>query len=603
MNSVLDRAKEILGGDTYSRCESASLRLEKFVHIGSRTKKDEINAVVSRRPQLIPPFNPKGAVQFAAKLGGRLIVNQAGGVLEKAGLCLHPHFNAPYIPGSALKGIARHAAWEAWNEAEDGPQKEVAAREVAEIFGYPTGDKGLDAYLKNHCEYKDAVAGTVCFMPAYPVGGAPLVTDVLTPHGGNDWTDPIPSPFPAVEKGAEFRFNILPVMSGAKLSRAEYFLKRALTRNGVGAKSNAGYGHFVIGDYEEQNDARLLVNLSFASPAFLRGMNDEGNLRIPTLRGLARWWWRWLFRSVLSERDLKLLEAKVWGGCSGAAKASCLSFSFAQEPRIFAVPYDKNAHIPKGVEQVRTKGLVYLSYGMDEISHGVQKRRKVLEVNGNNQWLLVVKAASRDSEMSESVLLLHAKLALWALCNYGGVGSRSRKGFGSLCSDIHYEDINAVFADIGNALVGSGVEMMEGDCEAPYALVTSLMESVQTSTTNHWLVLDRVGYAIQQVASEYKHDEDKAVLGLPRQIHGPRRDPMPHQRGRRHQPPLQLRADSRDVRGRFAAPLAIHLERNGQSIKVNLTAFPSDIARSSATSEQLLGEVVERVKEVLATIR
>ena len=121
-------------------CDSMSLRLEKFVRIGDNTKKEEVSAVVSKTAGKIPLFVPKGAVSFTAKLGGRLIVNQAGGVLENAGLCIHPHFNAPYIPGGAVKGCARHAAWQAWNEAEEGEAKIAAAKEVAEIFGFPTGD-------------------------------------------------------------------------------------------------------------------------------------------------------------------------------------------------------------------------------------------------------------------------------------------------------------------------------------------------------------------------------------------------------------------------------------------------------------------------------
>ena len=95
---ALNKVKELLGGDTFPKCESASLRLEKFVRIGGDdTKSREIDIVTGKNPQRVPQLLPSGAVPIVAKLKERLIVDQAGGILENAGLCLHPHFNAPMI--------------------------------------------------------------------------------------------------------------------------------------------------------------------------------------------------------------------------------------------------------------------------------------------------------------------------------------------------------------------------------------------------------------------------------------------------------------------------------------------------------------------------
>lgn len=257
-SSTLTEVENILSDgrskDSFARCESASLRLEKFVHIGDNSKKDEIAAVVSRPSQKIPEFLPPKALRFRARLGGRLIVNQAGGILENAGLCLHPHFNAPYIPGSALKGAARHAAWCAWNDEKDDSRKLMLSREIAEIFGYPTGDKSLDTYLESRgCGEKRS--GSVCFMPAYPESTARLVSDIVNCHhpkyysGDEDFGDaadiesPIPNFFPAVEAGSHFVFALVPVRGG-NVERAKAWLVEALTCAGVGAKTAAGYGWF-----------------------------------------------------------------------------------------------------------------------------------------------------------------------------------------------------------------------------------------------------------------------------------------------------------------------------------------------------------------------
>ena len=166
--------------DKFAKCESASLRLEKYVTIGDNSKKSQLEAVTGRRYRQVPEFTPRGACSFRASLQGRLIVNQANGVLENAGLCLHPHFNSPCIPGSALKGVARHAAWIEWNEESDDARKKTIAKDIASTFGYPTGDESLDNYLAK-IGIKEKTSGKVCFMPAYPVSNsnARLVVDIV----------------------------------------------------------------------------------------------------------------------------------------------------------------------------------------------------------------------------------------------------------------------------------------------------------------------------------------------------------------------------------------------------------------------------------------
>ena len=294
MNTMLTRVHSLLEGDRHDsdlpECDSMSLRLEKFVRIGDNTKKDEIQAVVGKSAGRIASVKPKGAIAFAAKLGCRLIVNQAGGVLENVGLCIHPHYNAPYIPGSAVKGCARHAAWQAWEEAEDGDSKIKAAKEIAEIFGYPTGDSKpkkegdvetdrvyLDEYLKDVCGFKesDTHSGRVAFLAAVPETTAPLVIDLVNCHHreyyagkvtrqvATDDEAPIPNFFPAVKEGTAFTFTIAPLSDAdvETLKKAEHFLKVGLSQNGIGAKTAAGYGWFDIDmtDYSSVEADKSLI--------------------------------------------------------------------------------------------------------------------------------------------------------------------------------------------------------------------------------------------------------------------------------------------------------------------------------------------------------
>lgn len=319
MHSALEKAREILGDATFPACESASLRLEKFVQLGENSKAGEIKAVMSKTPGRIPSVTPRGAIRFVAKLGGRLIVNQAGGILENAGLCLHRHFNAPYIPGSAVKGCARHAAWQAWNDTDEGEQKVAAAKEVAEIFGFPTGDKnGLDKYLEEKCGYGKAQAGKVAFLAAVPETTAPLVADVVTCHHPDyyagrfpealDCESPIPNVFPAVREGSRFVFTVAPYGADADLlSRARHWLVVAMTENGMGAKTAAGYGWFVYDESAELAKEARLEQERIAKEAEARRQAEEAAAKAKTEAARA------------ARASLPVLEQ--WAGSGGAAAA------------------------------------------------------------------------------------------------------------------------------------------------------------------------------------------------------------------------------------------------------------------------------------------
>jgi CRISPR type III-B/RAMP module RAMP protein Cmr6 len=214
-------------------------------------------------------------VTFEATLGARLLVNLAGGVIENAGIALDRCFGLPFIPGSAVKGIARaQALWEI-HEAQ-AADKERLLRLAMLLFGYGANDikaKGDFAWAGSAATAK-AIAdeigsndfkGCACFLPAYPTTPPVLVVDMVNPHypdyyrgrrdRATDDESPVPNYFPAVEAGAAFGFAVLlnrvPTGNGISaddlLGQAKQWLERAVTRKGVGAKTAAGYGWFELG--------------------------------------------------------------------------------------------------------------------------------------------------------------------------------------------------------------------------------------------------------------------------------------------------------------------------------------------------------------------
>ncbi len=232
---------ELLGSGL-KNLESPSLRLEKLLNypIDSKTRNDgkatwdsELKAICNcanswagKQGNAPSPLKKmRGSKSFCLQLAARMMVNQSGSVLN-LGLLLHRHYSCPYIPGSALKGIARHYVYDQYGEDGD----------FRRIFGEQDN------------------AGNVAFLNAFPTPGRKwsLVVDVLTRHNDPadpfmDRKDPNPIMFPAVERGVQFEFVVAPARPGVPaddVALAAQWLREALKEAGVGAKTSAGYGWF-----------------------------------------------------------------------------------------------------------------------------------------------------------------------------------------------------------------------------------------------------------------------------------------------------------------------------------------------------------------------
>ena len=192
---------------------------------------------------------------FKMETAGRLIVGQANGVLENCGLTIDRNSGLPFIPGSALKGVARDAA-----------------REIPELQDYIEQLFGTEDEKQ-----KNKRCGVITFLDAYPVKSQALISmDVATPHykeyytksGKNpnalDDENPIPLAFPVVNKNVPFNFNLLLMNKLIDDNQASFLLglagkclKFALAELGVGAKTAAGYGWF-----KEEGHSKVTSNPS-----------------------------------------------------------------------------------------------------------------------------------------------------------------------------------------------------------------------------------------------------------------------------------------------------------------------------------------------------
>jgi CRISPR-associated protein Cmr6 len=148
-------------------------------------------------------------------------------------VALHRTWGVPYIPGTALKGLASSFAH---RFADAGAWKKTSGEAHRIVFGTV------------------ASQGYVTFLDALPLPGAwRLHSEVMTVHHPEyygdastppgDWDSPNPVSF----LSASGRFLIgLAGASNDWLSAVFDLLRRALQDEGIGAKTSSGYGRMAL---------------------------------------------------------------------------------------------------------------------------------------------------------------------------------------------------------------------------------------------------------------------------------------------------------------------------------------------------------------------
>lgn len=362
--------------------------------------------------------------------------------------------------------------------------------------------------------------------------------------------------------------------------------------------------------------------LELVSPAFLAGADQSSaescELRVPTLRGQLRWWWRTLHAAHVDVPTLRRLEAAVWGSTEAASPVRLSLVPVKPVKRILfdhkegfkpKLDFKKAHNLAQPPNNKTTQGLFYLAYGMDENVRnertGQTERRRRHYLEPGAQWELQVVCresrypvdGKRPGTVSVALIEGQALAALSLLCRYGGVGSKARKGFGSLGEfkgSIDDEAWRRGAIDLRKACLSPDYHPPKTGETPAFDRALPPIE-IPLGTTDPWNALDQLGFVVQSYAQGYAHKPEKAALGLPRKIHGPRSDrAMPGQvdwrrpewLGRNH--PHRPR-DTRAEAFRHAAPVHYHLVKgdNGK-LCVRVIAFPSAVLPDAETSNTVL---------------
>lgn len=611
------------------KMEAQKDALAKVVEI--RGDSELLEALLTRRRNML---NDLGARGLPMTTRGPLTLHLSrSGALENAGIALHPVYGFAYLPGSGVKGLVRAWAETVW--APSQPDKEKAWRRIEEVFGwspnsekhkFPQPKKGLPEWRPSDQSARPgASVGRLIFHDAWPTRWPCLVLDVVNNHhpeyydgkdDPGDWEDPKLAYFLAVGRDQRFQFAISDREQSANddlLETACGWLREALTIEGAGAKTAAGYGRFkstegeapvtVSPAFTQAGFASEAFDLKLVTPAFLAGAEqkkEDCDLRPATLHGLLRWWWRTMHAAHLDRKTLKQLETAVWGDWQSGSPVR-IAVDRVEDRE--AQQYDyKDKFRPKAEfksqnelesppNQKTTQGLFYASYGMDDGSRDNRKQRWYRPVGSAWRVTLTCRGGRYGTtDLSSSLVQGQVKAALWLLCRYGGVGSKGRKGFGSF-ADFEDDSISSVQDCQEHARTfreTCRLQYRKGETHSP-ALEGMMAIEVATPWKNPWTALDQLGYAVQSFAQKYAHKEEKKALGLPRRIPGPRKQPMHHQ-NYTHQRPKPLSADGIH---RHASPAHYHLAKSSNGkLLIRAIALSAHRLPSFDESRKILGELL-----------
>ncbi|MBI5962257.1 MAG: type III-B CRISPR module RAMP protein Cmr6 [Chloroflexi bacterium] len=271
--------RDILQKITFGNTAHAGLWLDKFHDAAQNNdaKRSLVEQVSKINSSPYPAFFKRwqhsleqaGAKIRSAEVQGRLAINLGTEAVLETSIALHHTYGVPYIPGSALKGLAAHYAVNHLVKADWGMESD--AHKI--LFG--------DAMNAGYVIFFDAL-----YVPDSGINRQALLPDVITVHHPqyyqagqmppSDWDSPTPIPF----LSATGKYLIALKGPGSWVKKAFDILKFALEEDGIGAKTSSGYGKMKL---EEDHTPDELIWLKGEvrsySPQSGRGKIVDGESR------------------------------------------------------------------------------------------------------------------------------------------------------------------------------------------------------------------------------------------------------------------------------------------------------------------------------------
>jgi CRISPR-associated protein Cmr6 len=269
-----------LSSITHEQAQHAGLWLDRYIRTQEREAKesrhDFVNEVahIHESPlysSLYQSFYQRWCAALAqadpvplvakARVDGRMIVGLGTESVLETAISLHRTYGVPYIPGSALKGLAasfaRQRLGSDWHP--DGTAYQT-------VFG--------DTTNAGYVSFFDAL-----YVPGSGHNGAALWPDVITVHHEGyyqdgteppaDWDSPTPVPFLSATGSYLIAVSGPPDQNNGNgwAEAAMDLLRLALKEMGVGAKTSSGYGRLTLDEHHrKQSGADDKKSITYEKP-------------------------------------------------------------------------------------------------------------------------------------------------------------------------------------------------------------------------------------------------------------------------------------------------------------------------------------------------
>ena len=252
------------------------------------------------------------------------------------------------------------------------------------------------------------------------------------------------------------------------------------------------------------------ASFEIVTPMFISGGDNEADLRPPSIKGALRFWWRALhWGQCLQETDnekealkrLYKLEAELFG-------AAVKDQSYGQGVFFIKLKEIENKSIEHNWPKNNDPGSGYIGFGLDETKE--QSHLKALRPT-KFSLCLVLKNAS-DEHISQ----LKDTLMAWGLM--GGLGSRARRGYGSVAL-IEMDKVSYQFKSKTDYYQQINMLINKITLSPPIPIFTAFNKSMKISSSvrqhkDYIKLMDDLGRQYK-AERQGKKLSDKVVYGLP----------------------------------------------------------------------------------------
>jgi len=162
--------------------------------------------------------------------------------------------------------------------------------------------------------------------------------------------------------------------------------------------------------------ADYTFNIEFITPLFMSGADQNApELRAPSIKGAMRFWFRAMMGKVLNDdvEKLRQIEGCILGNTLDEKSAAAAKFAIETTVK------DGNRNT-FDITKFSKPGIRYLGFPF------YQSKRKGF--SDGLKGTISIKTRPVCSEAEENIIVC----TMWLLANFGNLGSRSRRGFGSL---------------------------------------------------------------------------------------------------------------------------------------------------------------------------